>query len=314
MMQIFLTKELDGSIQLEQIQEITDGAWINLIRPTQHDVAYVTENIGVPVDFLRAALDEEERARIESEDGFTLIIIDIPIISDDEHIGLYTTIPMGVVIGNNHIITICLKESSIITDFIQSKVRAFYTYKKTRFLFQILYKNATYYLQYLRQIDRESSKIEKELHRSMKNQELIQLLDLEKSLVYFSTSLKSNEIVLEKLLRIKPVKMYADDEDLLNDVIIENKQAIEMATIYSGILSGTMDAFASIISNNLNIVMKFLASITIVLSIPTMVASFFGMNVIVPMENNPHAFLIIFIMSFIFSGILGFIMFKKDLF
>lgn len=314
MLQIFNTRDNNGYNELIESTEIGEGSWINMVRPTMQEIEYISENLQIPMDFIRAALDEEERARIESEDGYTLIIIDIPIISDDTHVGLYSTIPMGIIIGDSQLISICLRETPIITDFSQSKVKGFYTYKKTRFLFQILYRNATYYLQFLRQIDRESSKIEKELHRSMKNKELIQLLDLEKSLVYFSTSLKSNEGILEKMLRSRPLKMYPEDEELLEDVIIENKQAIEMSTIYSGILSGTMDAFASIISNNLNIVMKFLASITIVLSIPTMVASFFGMNVVVPMENYPHAFLIIFIMSFVFSGILGFFMFKKDLF
>ncbi len=314
MIQIFNTVEENGVINLKQLNQITDGAWVNLINPSTDEIENVANTLKIPMDFIRDALDEEERARIETEDGFTLIIIDIPIISEEEHSGLFYTIPMAIIIGESNIITVCLKDNNIISDFTRSKVKAFYTYKKTRFLFQILHKNATYYLYYLRLIDKKSSKVEKELHRSMKNKELIQLLDLEKSLVYFSTSLRSNEGILEKMLRIKPLKMYPEDEELLEDVIIENKQAIEMANIYSGILSGTMDAFASIISNNLNIVMKFLACITIVLSVPTMVASFFGMNVVVPMGNNPNAFLIIFIMTFISSAILGLIMFKKNLF
>lgn len=314
MLQILKTVEENGLVKLDQYDQIVEGAWINLISPSVEEMERVANTLKVPIDFIRDALDEEERARIETEDGYTLIIIDIPILSVEEHSGLYSTIPMAIIIGDSNIITVCLKENNIINDFSSSKVKAFYTHKKTRFLFQILHKNATYYLQYLRRIDKKSNKIEKELHRSMKNKELIQLLDLEKSLVYFSTSLRSNESILEKIMRLKPIKMYPEDEDLLEDVIIENRQAIEMANIYSGILSGTMDAFASIISNNLNIVMKFLASITIVLSVPTMVASFFGMNVFVPMGNNPHAFLIIFIMSFIFSGILGWVMFKKNLF
>jgi magnesium transporter len=188
------------------------------------------------------------------------------------------------------------------------------SFKKTRFLLQILYRNSKLYLQYLRRIDKASDKIESKLHKSLKNEELIQLLGLEKSLVYFSTSLKSNEIVLEKILRSTPIKMYPDDTELLEDVIIENKQAIEMANIYSNILTGTMDAYASVISNNLNIVMKFLTSVTIVLSIPTMVASFFGMNVDVPFENNPHAFAIIFVMTMFFSVILALTMVRKQLF
>jgi magnesium transporter len=170
------------------------------------------------------------------------------------------------------------------------------------------------YLQYLRNIDKTSDVIENRLHKSLKNEELIQLLELEKSLVYFSTSLKSNEIVLEKIHRANLIKMYPDDMELLEDVIIENKQAIEMANIYSNILSGTMDAYASVISNNLNMVMKFLTSVTIIISIPTMVASFFGMNVHVPFQTNPHAFMIIFMMSTLFSVILSVFMVRKELF
>ena len=178
----------------------------------------------------------------------------------------------------------------------------------------MLYKNATYYLQYLRHINRMSDKIENELHKSTKNKELIELLSLEKSLVYFSTSLRGNEIVLEKMLRIDAIKKYQEDTDLLEDVIIENKQAIEMAKIYSDILGGIMDVFASIISNNLNIVMKFLTSVTVVMAIPTMVSSMFGMNVAVPLANNPHAFSLIIFISFAISLALTIIMMKKKLF
>ena len=199
--------------------------------------------------------------------------------------------------------------------FVNRRVREFYTFKKTRFVFQILYLNAASYLRYLRIIDRKSDQIEEKLHISQKNSELIELLELEKSLVYFTTSLRSNEVVLEKLLRTERVKKYPEDEDLLEDVIIENKQAIEMANIYSGILSGMMDAFASVISNNLNIVMKFLATVTIVLSIPTMIASFFGMNFDnIPLGHSPFGFFTIIVLTLIISGVVALLFRKKDLF
>ncbi len=183
----------------------------------------------------------------------------------------------------------------ILDDFIAGKVRHFHTAKKTRFLFQIFYRNASSYLQHLRQIERSISRIEVELHRSMKNEELFQMMELEKSLIYFSTSLKSNEGVLERILRTKPLKMYDDDAEFLEDVIIENRQAMEMSQIYLHILNGMTQAFATIISNNLNIVMKFLASITIIIAIPTMIASFYGMNVVdLPLSDKPLAFEIIF--------------------
>ena len=194
-------------------------------------------------------------------------------------------------------------------------MRNFFTYMKTRFILQILYRNSSMYLRYLRIIDRKSDQIEEKLHISQKNSELIELLELEKSLVYFTTSLRSNEVVLEKLLRTERVKKYPEDEDLLEDVIIENKQAIEMANIYSGILSGMMDAFASVISNNLNIVMKFLATVTIVLSIPTMIASFFGMNFDnIPLGHSPFGFFTIIVLTLIISGVVALLFRKKDLF
>ena len=199
--------------------------------------------------------------------------------------------------------------------FANKRVREFYTFKKTRFVFQILYRNATSYLRYLRIIDRKSDQIEEKLHISQKNSELIELLELEKSLVYFTTSLRSNEVVLEKLLRTEKIRKYPEDEDLLEDVIVENKQAIEMANIYSNILSGMMDAFASVISNNLNIVMKLLATVTIVLSIPTMIASFFGMNFdVIPLGHNPYGFVITIVITLLISLLVALFFRKKNLF
>jgi magnesium transporter len=311
MLQIYKSAD-NGMITLDHVE---NGAWINLINPNPQEIIYVSSNLNIPIDHIKAALDEEERSRIEVDEGCTVVLIDIPVPDTNlQQGGIYYTIPLGIIITENNIVTVSLKENYVIKDFIERKNKSFYTFKKTRFLLQILYKNSKLYLQYLRNIDKTSDKIESKLHKSLKNKELIQLLELEKSLVYFSTSLKSNEIVLEKILRSTPVKMYPEDTDLLEDVIVENKQAIEMANIYSNILTGTMDAYASVISNNLNIVMKFLTSVTIILSIPTMVASFFGMNVEVPFENNPHAFAIIFSMTIFFSVILAFTMFRKQLF
>lgn len=309
MKQIYKTLET-GLTKLESFEE---GAWINLINPTPQEINEISEKFDIEVNHILSALDEEERARIEVDDNCTVIIVDVPV-KEEEGGNDYATIPMTIILGDKFIITACLKNVQLLDDFSSGKVRGFFTYKKTRFILQMLYKNASYYLQYLRQIDRMSHKIEQELHKSMKNKELIQLLDLEKSLVYFTTSLRANEIVLEKMMRMENIKQYPEDKDLLEDVIIENKQAIEMANIYSNILSGTMDAFASVISNNLNIVMKTLTSITIVMSIPTMIASFFGMNVDVPFNTSPHAFFGIVIMSFALAGLLGVVMIKKKLF
>lgn len=300
--------------KLTRTAQFEAGVWVNLVNPSEDEIARTCNALKIDSDYLKAALDEEESSRIEVDEGVIIVLVDIPIVNDAVNPTIYSTIPLGIVLTGDSIVTICLKDNSIIRDFIENKVKTFYTFKKTRFILQILYRNAIKYLQYLKQIDKESSRIENELHKSMKNKELIQLLALEKSLVYFSTSLKANEVVLEKLLRQENVKNYPEDQDLLEDVIIENKQAIEMARIYSDILSGTMDAFASVISNNLNIVMKFLASITIVMAIPTMIASFFGMNVMVPLSNNPFAFTYILGATMVFCTIAAIAMARRKMF
>lgn len=309
---IKIYKTVDNS--LLKLNTIENGIWVNLVNPTLSEIEEISEKFNIECNDLKAALDEEERARIETEENYFVILVDVPIIEKDSNSEFYATIPLGIILAENFIITICTKELPLLNEFVTSKVRGFYTFKKTRFILQILYKNSSYFLRYLRLIDRKSNQIEQQLHKSMKNKELIQLLALEKSLVYFTTSLRANEIVLEKMLRLENIKKYPDDKDLLEDVIIENKQAIEMANIYSNILSETRDAFASVISNNLNIVMKFLTSITIVMSIPTIIASFYGMNVSLPMSNNPNAFLYILLMTLILSIISAFIMAKKKMF
>jgi len=298
--------------ELVSTDSFEDGIWVNLINPTEEEINKVSSAMNVEADFLKAALDEEERARIESEDGQTLIIVDTPILEKENQM-LYTTIPLAMIIIKHAIITVCLKEDTLLNDFKNNKVKSFLTQYKTRFVLQILYRNATRYLQYLKHIDKTSFRIEQDLHKSMKNKELIQMLKLEKSLVYFSTALKSNEIVLEKLLKFEYLKNYPEDTELLEDVIVENKQAIEMSNIYSSILSGTMDAFASVISNNLNIVMKFLTSVTIVMAIPTMISSFFGMNVPIPLTSG-GAFWIIIAISVVMCLLTGFVLYKKKLF
>lgn len=313
MMKVFRTME-DG---IRQVNEIQEGCWVALSDPTASELLSISSDYGIDMDHLRAPLDEEERSRIEVEDNYTLILVDIPVIEERNDKEWYVTIPLGIIITEKVIFTICLEETSILTAFMDGRVRNFYTYKKTRFILQILYKNATMFLHYLRIIDKKSEVIEKNLHESQKNYELIELLELEKSLVYFTTSLRSNEVVLERLLKSENIKKYPEDTDLLEDVIIENKQAIEMANIYSGILNGMVDAFASIISNNLNIVMKFLATVTIVMSIPTMIFSAYGMNVNgmgMPFANSPYGFLIVIAISLVCSIAVAIIFSKKNLF
>jgi magnesium transporter len=314
-MQIYKTKKDTEPTVIEVLDTVSDGCWLRLTAPTEAELIQVAETCNLPLHFLKAALDEEERPRIDSEDGVVLIVLDVPMITDNEGIRTLTTIPLGIIIADTLVVTVGNIQSPILDDFIAGKVRHFHTAKKTRFIFQIFYRNASSYLNHLRQIEKSISRIEVELHRSMKNEELFQMMELEKSLIYFSTSLKSNEAVLERILRTKPLKMFDDDAEFLEDVIIENKQAMEMSQIYLHILNGMTGAFATIISNNLNIVMKFLASITIIIAIPTMIASFYGMNVVdIPISKTPLAFEIIFVISFMTSAILGIFMWRKKFF
>lgn len=311
MIEIFKTSE--G--MLNRMTEITEGCWVAMTNPSAAELTEIAESKGIDINHLRAALDEEERARIEVEDNYTLILVDIPTLEVRNNKNRYVTIPLGIIVAKEFLVTVCLEETPILKSFMDGRIRDFYTFKKSRFILQILHKNATTYLLHLRTIDRKSEEVEHKLHISTQNRELIELLELEKSLVYFTTSLRSNEVVLEKMLKIESIKRYPEDQDLLEDVIIENKQAIEMANIYSGILSGTMDAFASVISNNLNIVMKFLAAVTIVLSIPTMIASFYGMNVInIPFGEHPYGFYIVTFTAIILTAITAIIFKKKKLF
>ncbi len=276
---------------LHQTETIEKGVWINLISPTEAEINQVVEKTGLDSNFLRYPLDDEELPRTEIDEGQLLIIINVPVVTHKSVI--YDVIPLGIILNDDFIVTVCLEDVNLYQELADERLKSMATFKKTRFVLQLIQRKTTLYIKYLRDINRRHENIEKELRKSTKNQELFKLLNLDKSLVYFSTSLRSNNKVMEKLLRGKYLKMYDEDEDLLEDVLIENKQAIEMADIYSNITSGTMDAFASIISNNLNIVMKFLAGITIVLSIPTMIASFFGMNVPIPMGTFTWGFLII---------------------
>ena len=310
MIRYYLT--VNGTIT--EIESAEPGCWISLTHPNASETELVASRYHIDLDDLRAPLDEEERSRIETEDNYTVIVVDIPAIEERNGADWFVTLPLGIFVTEDVIITVCLQDTPVLSAFTDGRVRDHYTFKKTRFILQILYKNAQLFLQYLRIIDRKSEIVEKSLHKSQRNKELIELLELEKTLVYFTTSLKGNEMVLEKLLKIGKIKKYPEDEDLLEDVIVENKQAIEMANIYSGILSGTMDAFASVISNNQNIVMKTLSAITIVLSIPNIITGLYGMNVAnLPFEDSPVAFGIICMIIIGIAIIATIILKKKDM-
>ena len=307
------------------LDNLRPGSWINMTAPTRQELEDVARLAAVPLDFLSAALDVEESSRIDVEemdedsgyDACILVVINIP--KHPESFD-FDTIPLGIVITPDTFITVCLEENPILPGP-RGGVSGFCTWKRTRFLLQILYKTAGTYLQYINEMNRMSDKIEEALRRSMKNEELFKLMDLEKGLTYFTGSIRSNRVAIDKLLRVlknpqyqELVKMREEDEDLLEDVIVEHDQAYDMVRVYSDVLGDTMDAFASIISNNLNIVMKFLASVTIIISIPTVVSSFWGMNVGVPFQEHPSGFLWVMLVALGLSGAAAYWLWKKRMF
>ncbi|HOQ75303.1 MAG TPA: magnesium transporter CorA family protein [Thermoclostridium sp.] len=313
MVEIFKTSE--HGLELLSIDAIEKGCWINLTEPDEEELDLLTQTIGAEPAFLRDPLDVEEKPRIDVEDDQILIIVDIPYIYEDDKSIKFETLPMGLLqVRDDYIITICSKQVPVLERFRNGQIKNLYTFKKTRFILQVLYHVAKDYLKYLKHIDKKSEFIERSLYKSMRNKELYNMMELSKSLVYFTTSLKSNETVLERLLPGKLIKMYEEDQDLLEDTIIENKQAIEMANIYSSILSGMMDTFASIISNNQNMVMKFLAAITIVLAVPNVIFSFFGQNFVWPYGNNPFMWLYVTAGAIVITLIVAFILYKRDMF
>ncbi len=301
-----------------ELDKSEKGTWIDIVSPTSEELKEIAAKTGIQMDFLSAALDDEEKSRIEIEDDHMLVLIDIPLLRSNND---YDTIPLGIIITANYVVTVCLEVNAVLADFSAPNYKLFSTYKKTRFLFQILYKSATLYLKYIRNINRRTDELEQHLRKSMENAELFNLLDVQKSLTFFSASLRSNYIVTEKLLRLrstsqmKPLlKIYEEDEDLLEDVIIEYKQAIEMVEMYSHILNSMMEVFASIINNNMNLVMKFLAGVTILLAIPTVLSGLWGMNVPVPFSNDPNAFYMVSLIAMTIAGGFAYFLWKKNMF
>lgn len=301
---------------LTECTTLEKGCWVHLQSPTKEEVDGLTTRFALDPTFLPAALDEEESARIDydPDKGQTLIIVDIPYVDTEGSGYVYSTTPLGIVLVDEVIITVCTRDTPIINDFIEERIRNFWTFKRTRFILQILYRNASRFLSYLKLIDKASMHVQDKLEKSSRNQELLQMMKLEKSLVFFSTSLKGNELVLERLMRQTNIlKQFPEDAELLDDVIIENKQAMEMCSIYRDIMGGTMDAFASIISNNLNITMKILAALTAGLSIPTIISSFWGMNVTVPFSGTPWGFWAVLGLAGVLSLVAFLLMLKKNL-
>ena len=313
-----ILKSSNTGVDELDIEDMEKGSWIDIVSPSAEEIDEIAKATQISKDFLTAALDREEKARTEIDEEQLLVVIDIPFFRSNKD---YDTLPLGIIVTKEVIVTVCLESNAVTSGFNAKTYKMFSTYKKTRFLFQILYKSATLYLKYIRNIMRRTDDLEQHLRQAMENSKLFSMLDLQKSLTYFTTSLRSNYMVTEKLLRLRTtaqtqqlIKMYEEDEDLLDDVIVEYKQAIEMVEMYSHIVQSMMEVFASIISNNLNLVMRFLASVTIILAIPTFISGLWGMNVPVPFAEFTHGFYIVFGLACVVSLLAGYWLWKKHMF
>ena len=305
MIKIF--KTFGGYVEIPKVEK---GCWINVTQPTKEEVQRLSDEFQLPADIINDILDTDERSRIEFDDTWTLVIMRIPVENSTNGLPFHT-IPLGVFMNENFTLTLCLQNNEILPIEQTSPFRDQYKQITDRinFILRLFLRSGNVYLKYLKQINQQSALIEQDLEKSIKNRELNKLLKMEKCLVYFITSIKANEIVLAKLRSSKKITTEIN-EDLLEDAMIENKQALEMSQIYSDIQSGMMDAFASVISNNLNVVMKQLTLISIILMIPTLIASIFGMNVPNYMENSIWALPVIIAFSLILS-FFGVILFRK---
>jgi magnesium transporter len=298
------------------ISEAVSGSWFSLIAPNEEEIKQVSLVLGLDEDFLLNSLDLDERSRIEIEDGNILIITNLPIMTED---GCFDTLPMGIIYTPTSIITVCSRDNNILSSFNEATAYSFDTRNKTEFMLKILFRSVKFYLKYLDIINRTTDNIETELQKATNNKALFQLMEIQKTLVYFSTALKDNDIVLQKIMRMTNsassyLKNTEEDIDMLEDVIIDTRQAIEMVDMHRMILEAMMEGFASIINNNLNQVMKFLAAITIIMSIPTMIGGLWGMNVPVPYGSHPFGFIIVVALAIITSIVVVLYFRKKGMF
>lgn len=313
MIEIFKTNT--NTEQLEITNNYEPDIWVNVIDPSEAEITILEEKLGLDSDTIKQVLNEEEISRIELEDNRILTLIDVPIIEKRAHHFSFNTCPFGIIIiEDKYIVTMCSKEIEFLNKFKTNSIKGFHTAKKNRFTLQILSSVAREYLKNLKIVNEETERAEKFIGKATENKDLLKLLSIDKSLVYLTTSLKANEVVFERLFNGSILTIYEEDKDIIEEAIIKNKQAIELAQIYKDILNGMTTSFATISSNNLNNIMKFLASMTIVLSIPTMIASFMGMNVkLTAFDKSNYSFYIIIGVAFMLSFLLARILKKKNM-
>ena len=311
--------------RIQEEEKIGDGVWVQMLQPTHQECAEIAEVLNVDIEdiqaaldaqYISAALDEEESSRIELQDGYTLILVDIPTVEIRHEKQSYTTIPLGIILTQDVIVTVCTDDTPVLQNFVNNRVKEFSTKKKMRFVYQILFRTATNYQMNLRVIDKKRTEIEERIGKNTEDIDLIDLHELESTLVYFATSLRANGVVLDRLTRYKRLEQYPEDKELLGDVIVENRQAIEMTSIYRDIINGTRELMSSVIDNRLNNVMKYLTSITIVMAIPTVISGIYGMNVNekwMPFANTPHGFLIICVLTLLICIVTMLVLRKKKM-
>lgn len=301
---------------IHEKERLEDGVWAQMISPSQQECEEISQVLNVDIDDIKAALDEEESSRIELQDGYTLILVDIPTTEIRHEKQSYTTIPLGIILTQDVIVTVCTEDTPVLKNFVNNRVKEFSTKKRLRFVYQILYRTATIYQINLRIIDKRRTEIEDRIGEHTEDVDLIDLHELESTLVYFATSLRANGVVLDRLTRYKRLEQYPEDKELLEDVIVENQQAIEMTSIYRDIINGTRELMSSVIDNRLNNVMKYLTSITIVMAIPTVISGLYGMNVDenwMPFADTPHGFLIICVLTLLICMITMLFLRKKKM-
>ena len=312
MMKIYRTKDK----QLTRVEDMGEGSWVCLTAPTEAEVRQVAATLDIEPSDLFAATDPEESARISLEDGYTVIIVDIPYQVPGSGEGIYSTIPMGILLTQDLVVTVCSAETPVIGDFASCRVRGFSTRKKMRFVYQLLYRAATMYQQELRLIDRRRQALEKNLSGDLRDSDLVELHGLESTLVYFATSLRANATVLDRLTRYKRLEQYPDDRELLDDVIVEIRQAIEMTSIYRDDIKGTRELFSAILDNRLNNAMKYLTSITLLMAVPTVVSGLYGMNVSsegMPFASSAAGFGIVLGLTLVICIVIAWLLHKKHM-
>ena len=298
-------------------EKICDGCWTQMVAPSQEECAYIADQLMVDIEDVQAALDPEESSRIELQDGYTLILVDIPALEVRHEKHVYTTIPLGIILTPDVIVTVCTEDTPVLQNFINKRVKEFSTKKRLRFVYQILFNATANYQSNLRTIDKKRTEIEERLGEETEDVDIIALHELESTLVYFATSLRANGVVLDRLTRYKRLEQYPEDKELLDDVIVENKQAIEMTMIYRDIINGTRDLLSSIMDNRLNNVMKYLTVITLIMAIPTVISGLYGMNVNekwMPLANTPYGFLIICFITLVVCIVVMIVLRKKKVF